>query len=135
MPAKTASPPHGVGPGTDPVPESASSLAREWTGVLAGPTAFGIYHTVSYAIVKWTCGNGHMVVLHLLTVAALAATAGGAYASWSVLQETAENAVEDGGRPRDRARFMAMFGLVMCALFATTMVGTEVPRWILRVCQ
>jgi hypothetical protein len=115
--------------------EGARHLSAEWIGVLAGPTAWAFDLLASYALVKWTCGSQHTSVLHFITVAALVAIVCGALASWTALAATPEDATLDGGRPGDRARFVAVLGLVMCGFFTVVVLATAVPRWVLDACQ
>jgi hypothetical protein len=114
---------------------SPAGIALLWTGILAGPIAWAADLTSSYAIVKWTCGNQHTSVLHLITLGALLITAGGGVASWRALQQAPGDATPDGPRPIDRGRFMAILGLVMCATFALAMVANAVPRLLLDACS
>jgi len=114
---------------------SPSGIAAEWAGVLAGPTAFAIDLLASYALVKWICGSQHTSVLHLITLGALLMIAGGGFASWTALAATPEQASSDGGHPADRARFMALLGLTMCAFFAIVVIANAVPRMVLDACQ
>jgi hypothetical protein len=113
---------------------SAPGIALLWTGILAGPLAWALDLTVSYALVKWTCGSQHTSVLHLLTLVTLVITAGGAFASWRALQWTPRRGPEDGPRPVDRARFMALLGLVSAGVFALAIVGNQLPRVMLDAC-
>jgi hypothetical protein len=106
-----------------------------WTGILAGPIAWALDLTASYALVKWTCLSQRESLLHGITIAALAIVAIGAAFSFLALQATAGDEPEDGGRPRQRARFMAMLGLALCALFTVTVVAGAIPRWVLDACQ
>jgi hypothetical protein len=114
---------------------SPSGIAVEWTGVLAGPIAFALDLLISYSLVKWTCGSQHTVVLHLVTLAALLIVAGGAFASWTALASTPDHASSAGGRPVDRARFMALLGLAMSGFFAVVVIANGIPRLILDACQ
>ena len=104
-----------------------------WTGIVAGPAAWAIDLTGSYALVKWSCLAE--TLLHLLTVVALVGCAGGAVVSWLALQHSADAVPTAGGDPRQRAHFMAILGLTSCALFALTIVAAAVPRWFLDACQ
>ena len=106
-----------------------------WSGILAGPVAWALDLTLSYAIVQWTCATGNGTVLHGITPAALLIVAAGALPSFLALQQTAGEAPADGGMPRERARFMAILGLTSCALFALTIVAGAVPRWVLDACR
>jgi hypothetical protein len=105
-----------------------------WTGILAGPVAWASDLCVSYALVKWSCASQRETLLHIFTLAALAVVAGGAIVSFLALQRTPPMPT-DGGDPRQRARFMAVLGLMSCALFALLIVANAIPRWVLDACQ
>jgi hypothetical protein len=106
-----------------------------WAGILAGPVAWALDLGVSYAIVKWTCRAGTHGPFAALTAAALAMTAAGAAISWTALERTRGDMPEDGGTPRQRARFMAMLGLTSSALFALTIAAAAIPWWVLDACR
>ena len=106
-----------------------------WTGILAGPVAWALDLETSYALVKWTCAAGTERPFQLMTVAALALTAAGAAVSWTALQHTSGDTPEDGGLPRQRARFMAILGLASCALFALTIAAAAIPWGVLDACH
>lgn len=106
-----------------------------WTGILAGPVAWAVDLTASYAVVKATCLSRSEAALHLITLVCLAAVAGGAVVSWIALQRTAADVPTDGGEPRQRAHFMAILGLTSGALFAITIVAGAIPRWVIDACQ
>ena len=109
-------------------------MGAQWAGVLAGPIALAADQLSSYALVKWTCGHQHPIVLHLISLGALVAIAAGAFAAWRGLAEAPPDATFEGGRPFDRGRFMALLGLSSSALFALTIVGSTVPRVMLDAC-
>jgi small-conductance mechanosensitive channel len=109
-------------------------IAALWTGILAGPIAWAIDLTSSYAIVQWTCSSQHTFVLHLVTLAALAITAIGAAAAFTGLQRAPEEATDDGPRPIDRGRFMALLGLLISAMFALLVISNDIPRLVLDAC-
>jgi hypothetical protein len=106
-----------------------------WAGILAGPVAWALDLTVSYAIAKWVCMSQRAGVLHAITLAALALVCAGAALSWIALQRTADDVPTDGGRPRQRARFMAILGLSTCALFALQILAGAVPHWMVDACH
>ena len=112
----------------------APGISALWTGILAGPIAWAIDLTASYAIVKWTCSSQHTIVLHLITLGALLMIAAGAAASFTALQRVPEQAIDDGPRPFDRGRFMALLGLLLSAMFALVVVASAVPRLVLDAC-
>jgi len=106
-----------------------------WAGILAGPFAWAFDLGVSYAVVKWVCHTRNDAVLPLLTVGSLSFVGCGAVLSWNALNRTADEVPTDGGRPRQRARFMALLGLASCALFAVQILAGAIPHWVLDACQ
>ncbi len=70
----------------------------------------------------------------MVTLGALAMTAGGAAASWTALQRAPATAVDDGPRSIDRGRFMALLGLLVSAFFGLVMIANAVPRVMLDAC-
>ena len=84
---------------------SPPGIAMLWTGILAGPIAWALDLTISYAIVQWTCGSQHTSVLALVTAGALLVIACGAIASGVALGAAAGRGETDGGSPIDRGRF------------------------------
>jgi hypothetical protein len=106
-----------------------------WTGILAGPIAWGGDLMASYALVKWVCLTESHSILQLITVASLAIVVGAAAVSWTALVHTQHDVPTDGGRPRQRARFMAMLGLASCGLFAVQILAGAIPHWVIDACQ
>ena len=106
-----------------------------WTGILAGPIVWALDLMASYAIVKWVCDTQRYVVLPLITIASLAIVVAAAAISWTALTRTTTDAPTDGGRPRQRARFMAVLGLASCGLFSLQIVAGAIPHWVLDACQ
>jgi hypothetical protein len=106
-----------------------------WTGILAGPIAWAFDLTASYAFVKWVCHTGTYGVLSLITAASLAVVGVAAAISWTALRRTVHDVPTDGGRPRQRARFMAVLGLASCALFALQILAGAIPHGVLDACQ
>jgi hypothetical protein len=105
-----------------------------WAGILAGPIAWASDLGASYALVQWTCASQRVGVLHLISLLALMLTMGGAVMSWMALQHT-DHLATDAGQPRARARFMAVLGLSINALFAAAIIAGAIPRWVLNACQ
>ena len=106
-----------------------------WTGILAGPVAWAFDLMASYAVVKWVCHTSRYGLFQLITIASLAIVIGGAVISWTALTRTTTDDEIDGGRPRQRARFMALLGLATCGLFALQILAGAVPHWMLDACQ
>jgi hypothetical protein len=115
--------------------DAPTGISTLWAGILAGPVAWALDLTLSYSLVQWTCGGGHPIVLHVISLFAVAITAGGAFASWRALHSVPEGAPDDGSQPEQRGRFMALLGLSMSALFGLVVIAAAIPRWVLDACQ
>ena len=78
----------------------------------------------------------HYGVLPLITVASLRGGRGGRCRLVDGARSARRSDVPtDGGRPRQRARFMAVLGLASCALFALQILAGAIPHWVLDACQ
>jgi len=106
-----------------------------WAGILAGPLAWSADLAVSYALVKWTCSTQRTAVLHLITVATLAVVALGAAIAWQSRMAASSAGSTDGGRPIERAQFMALLGLATSAFFFTVVIAEWLPQWVLDACH
>jgi hypothetical protein len=106
-----------------------------WTGILAGPLAWAFDLMASYAAVKWVCHTNRYGVLQLITIASLAVVIGAAAMSWTAWMRTTPDVPTDGGRPRQRARFMAVLGLASSGLFALQILAGAIPQWVLDACH
>ena len=94
-----------------------------WTGVLAGPLSWAADLTISYALVKWSCGHNASGVLHVPSLAALAITLGAGVLAWSVEAES------------ERDRFLWLLALAMSTLFTIVVIATAMPPWFLDACR
>ena len=106
-----------------------------WLGILAGPVAWALDLTMSYAVVKWVCAARTTYVLPTITIFAMAIVCAGAAVSWRAFKHTASDVPTDGGQPRQRARFMAILGLILAALFALQILTTTIPQVAIDACQ
>ena len=106
-----------------------------WTGILTGPLVWAVDLFVRYAVVKWSCITGRHWYFDVFTVASLALVAFAAVVSWNALQQTSRDEPTDGGMPRQRARFMAILGLTVSALFGLTIAAASIPNWVLDACH
>jgi hypothetical protein len=106
-----------------------------WTGIFAGPVAWAADLLASYALVHVACARRNVAILDATTIAALIIVAGGAVTSSLALRATSDDDATDGGRPRDRARFMAVLGLLISGLFALQILAGAIPQRVLDACQ
>lgn len=113
---------------------SPRALLVQWTGVLAGPLAWGLQMQARYSLVPWVCKNGGEILIHLIAIMALLITAVGAYAGWRGWQAGAEE--EETTSPVvARARFMGGLGLLTSAMFFLVIIAQEIPTFFFHPCQ
>ena len=106
-----------------------------WTGILVGPLAWACDLALSYALVRGSCLPEREQLLHVSVVLSLALIAAAAALSGRAFQRTAPDITTNWRASRHRAHFMAMLGLMSCALFATAIVGGAIPLWVLDACR
>src|SRR4051812_2966096 len=98
-----------------------TAVSRLWFGILAGPVAWMLQLSISYPLAQLSCQaqyrSQHPLTLEVIALAALAMTALGGMTSWNALRAVPDDASSDGGRPIDRARFMAGLGLLFTLFF------------------
>ena len=138
--AETAVGPAGARPNTASWFKSPRGVAALWAGILGGPIAWTVQFLVNYPVSSLSCvpqyRSEHPVVFIATTVGALATTMLCAFLSWLALQRTPEGSNLEGGKPWDRARFMALAGLLSCGLFVSVIVAMALPPWMLKnVCN
>jgi hypothetical protein len=115
-------------------------MATLWAGILGGPTAWTMLFLVNYPMSSLSCvpqyRSQHPVFFIATTVGALAATLVCAFLAWSALGRTPAGSSIEGGKPWDRARFMALAGLFTCGLFVAVIIATALTPWMLKnVCN
>jgi hypothetical protein len=116
---------------------SPAVTVKLWGGILAGPAAWAVDLTATYALVHRACRTQDALPLHGIACCALVVIALGAASAWRGLQFSNAEAVN--GAPvrslhRDRERFMAQLGLVMCAVFAIAVIAGAFPQWMIDAC-
>ena len=99
------------------------SDAALWIGLILPPLAWAADLTVSYALVKWSCGHQSAALLRGISLATVLAIAAGGAIGWSA------------DRENERATRMAIMGLLMTGLFIVLTIALAIPRWVFNVCQ
>jgi hypothetical protein len=89
----------------------------------------------SYALVQWVCQTRSHGVLDLIAAASFAVVIAAAAISWQAWKRSSADGPTDGGRPRQRARFMALLGLASSALFALQIIAGAIPTRVIDACQ
>lgn len=112
-----------------------AGLLSLWAGLMAGPVAWVLHELVGFALVPWACGTDRAYVLHVVTASALALAIVGGLVAFHKWRETGEGWPEDAPGAVARARFMAVGGMLLSAMFVLVIVAQESASWFLGPCQ
>lgn len=106
-----------------------------WAPWLIGAVAWAAHQNVSYWLSSWLCAQDARWLIHLITAAALALAGSGALLAWRSCRgagTTPPRAEPD--RAAGRIRFMALGGLVVCAVSVVGIVLEWLPNLVLDPC-
>jgi hypothetical protein len=109
-----------------------------WFGLLAPPGLWFLHLGLSYLLEDWHCvGNLHHVNLwlHGVTLVAVAAVAASGWVSWSAWSAVQDVPEAERTLHVDRARFMALAGILFAIAFAVIIVVGDIPVVVLDSCS
>jgi hypothetical protein len=105
-----------------------------WWGLFAGPIAWGLDETLSYAIVQHACSTGHHWLLHFYTLLAIViAGSGFAVANWAYRR--LPEADLEGGGTANRSRWMAIFGMSASIALTLVIIAGAIPKLLMNPCD
>jgi hypothetical protein len=110
------------------------TLRSLWLGLGLAPLAWAVNLQVNYIVAALGCTGAWWLVMHVTTVAALAATAVGAWISWRHWHEAGHGPEHEGTRA-GRSRFMALSGLLFSAFFALAILAQWIPTFLIEPCR
>ncbi len=108
-----------------------SSVAL-WSGVMAGPIAFGLDLGLRYALVEWACVHGTRWMLTAISIPLLVLALTGIPLGWRG-RRIGEDATLD--RVAKRVRFMGESAIVLSSVFALTIVASAIPDFFIHPCS
>lgn len=112
-----------------------AGLAMLVGGFLAGPAAWGLNLMVNYSLVKPVCATGSPFILTAVSIAALALTLTGAFASWRCWLRLRDAGTGEGGKVVDRSYFLALTGMVLNMFFVLLIAVSTVPHFVVSPCE
>jgi hypothetical protein len=102
-------------------------------GLYPGAVLWGFQLWVSYGLVNVACGQGSWFMLHLVSLAFAAGTAGCVWFSYRLWSGIRHSVLTPDGAPW-RAEFMALCGIVANAFFLMLILLGGVPSFVLSPC-
>jgi hypothetical protein len=107
---------------------------KQWWKVLVPPTVFLTELGITYAYVPRACDAQRTEVLHWILLASLAIVCVAGVLAWRDYVALGRRLPHDHGTPEERARFLALLGVLTCALFAVAMLGQGVAHFSVSPC-
>jgi hypothetical protein len=113
----------------------ATSLAAQWTGFFLAPATFFAHLQVAFVLVPWSCARGNHLWLHVAGALSVLLAIVGTVVAWTTwAREGGGEPGQDGG-PSPRARFLAVTGFVMSAMFVLLLAAQWAAAFIISPCQ
>lgn len=106
-----------------------------WFGMLGPPIIWGARFGASYVLVPYACARDTVLLLQLVTLVALLATAGAGFVAWRQ-GRAARKRDDDEPAPADtRTRFMALAGVLSSGLFFLVIAAEGLALFFVDPCQ
>lgn len=105
-----------------------------WTCLFAGPVAWFLDQEISYVLVPWSCDTGHRWPTHLVSLATLLLAIAGGVLGWRDWSRRRAASSEEGDAA-GRTHFLALTGMLMCALFGLVILVEGIAKFYFDPCQ
>ena len=121
-----------------PAWHSPTRIAALWAGVLTGPIVWLTMLEVNYLLTYVACETGHKWFMHVAVLAATTVVAAAGCLAW--MSGPPDDPVIDTlpvtrATSEQRARWMALYGVVSSAWFIIVILANEIPILVLRACE
>ena len=116
-------------------PGERQDLAEQWVGLLLAPAVFFAHLQITYVLVPWACLHHGDVWIHVSGVVSVLLAAASGYVAWRVWDRGGRDAPDEGGGGPPRARFMALVGVGMSAMFTLLLLAQWATAFFISPCQ
>ena len=106
-----------------------------WAGIFLGPFVWFLSFGANFALAPWACTLQWKPALYVISVVALAISAGSALLAWSEWQRIGRDLPGEGGGAIPRARYMALSGVLISSMSFLVILAQGVAEIILGPCQ
>ncbi len=104
-------------------------------GLLGAPLMWAAQMQTLYSLGTMACGDRARISLHLVSLLALLVAAAGAVVAWRAWRAVGPEWPPDAGDVPDRARFMAMAGIITSAGFFLLILAQAIPTFVFAICR
>jgi hypothetical protein len=106
-----------------------------WWGVLAGPIAFALDETLSYATVQHSCSTGAHGIEHFYTAMGILISLSGVAAAQWCYRRIPNSVSLEHGSTESRSRWMAIYGTAGSLVFILVIIALSIPKWAMSPCD
>jgi len=131
-PVRLGGPPREPSRGSGP--PDLPPLPLQWMGFLGGPMVWAGAFFLSYALVPTICQRGGIWILQVIPLTGFFLILGAGGVSWRNWTRLAGEG-DDPERRVERARFMALAGLVLSVGFGLVMAAQLIPTFAIHPCR
>jgi hypothetical protein len=106
-----------------------------WTGILGGAIAWLLSFEANFALAPLACVMQGKLALYVISLIALAVTAGCGLLAWKQWTMAGREWPGNGGGVLSRIRVMAIGGVLLSAMFFIVILAQAIPEVILAPCD
>jgi hypothetical protein len=106
--------------------DATSRRSSLWFAFLAGPLAWSVHETLSYALVKLACSSGLLMLVYIVTVGCLALAGVGLYVAIRLQHQPHS--------PETAFDFVSATAILVDAMFAFAIVMEAIPLTLVSPC-
>jgi len=114
---------------------SGREIAAVLFAALAPPVAWMLGLNADYALVRLACTKDDPLPLHLVTLLSLALCLSGGWVAYSRWRRVGGGSPDEGPGAASRTRFLAVLGMLACALFTLVILGQWAAKLFLHPCM
>ena len=106
-----------------------------WAVILVGPVVWMLSFGANFALSWWACSLAWKPALYVISILALAITAGSGFVAWNQWQQVGRELPGETGGAVARMRTMAIGGLALSTLFFLVILAQGISETILGACD
>ena len=106
-----------------------------WLAIVTGPLVWFTSMEANFALSHWACAYGWKPVLYVISLVALAITAGSGMAAWREWKQVGRDWAGEAGGAIPRSRALASGGVAISAMSFLVILAQSVVELVLGACQ
>lgn len=100
---------------------------RLWTGMLLPPIVWALQLQTIYLLSEYACVTGNRMPIHITSAVSILISLAGGFIAWRAWQTVGAEWPDASSGSVPRIRFMAVLGMLGCALFTLLIIAQWLP--------